>query len=61
LVRKVLAKGQVEPLEADLAETAGTDEVELRGFDNKGIQEYFQERDLLNIVKEWNSKGGKQP
>ena len=55
-----MAKGQVEPLEADLAETAGIDEVELRRFDNKCILEYFKEKEFLSIVKEWKTKGGKQ-
>ncbi len=60
LAVKVLAEEQVEALEADVAETAGTDEVELRGFDNKCILEYFKEKEFLSIVKEWKTKGGKQ-
>jgi bifunctional DNA-binding transcriptional regulator/antitoxin component of YhaV-PrlF toxin-antitoxin module len=42
-----------------VAETAGTDEVELRGFDNKCILEYFKEKEFLSIVKEWRSKNDK--
>jgi hypothetical protein len=60
LAVKVLAEEQVEALEADVAETAGTDEVELRRFDNKCILEYFKEKEFLSIVKEWKTKGGKQ-
>ena len=44
----------------DSVVVVGTDEVELRRFDNKGILEYFKEKEYLSIVKEWNSKGGKQ-
>jgi hypothetical protein len=60
LAVKVLAEEQVEALEADVAETAGTDEVELRGFDNKCILGYFKEKEFLSIVKEWKTKGAKQ-
>jgi hypothetical protein len=37
-----------------------TDDLEVRGFDNKCILGYFKEKEFLSIVKEWNSKGVKQ-
>jgi hypothetical protein len=44
----------------DSVVVVGTDEVELRGFDNKCILGYFKEKEFLSIVKEWKTKDGKQ-
>jgi hypothetical protein len=34
---------------------------EVNPLDNKCSLEYVREKNLVNIVKEWKTKGGKQP